>query len=98
MVDVASRGGASLPHPVADSISYAPTDGLSYDPEEPSYWDPAKLAKEVERVFEICHGCRMCFKYCDSFPTLFEAVDRKDGNVAALSPDETQAVMDDCFQ
>jgi glycerol-3-phosphate dehydrogenase subunit C len=83
---------------VADSIAYTPTDGLSYDPEEPRYWDPAKLAKEVERVFEICHGCRMCFKYCDSFPTLFEAVDRKDGNVAAVSADETAAVMDDCFQ
>jgi hypothetical protein len=42
-------------------IAYQPTDGLSYDPAEPRYWDPAALAKEVERTFEICHGCRMLF-------------------------------------
>ncbi|MBW2376847.1 MAG: hypothetical protein JRF55_12800, partial [Deltaproteobacteria bacterium] len=52
-------------------ISYQPTDGLSYDPSEPKYWDEDALDKETERVFEVCHGCRMCFKYCDSFPILF---------------------------
>ena len=84
---------------MADQISYAPTDGLSYDPEEPKYWDETGLAKEVTRVFEVCHGCRMCFKYCDSFPTLFDAIDKKhDGKVAALTAAETEAVMDDCFQ
>jgi glycerol-3-phosphate dehydrogenase subunit C len=83
---------------VADPISYAPTDGLSYDPEEPGYFDAGKLGKEVERVFEICHGCRMCFKYCDSFPTLFAAVDAKGGDVAAVTEAETATVMDACFQ
>ena len=56
-------------------ISYLPTDGLSYDPSEPVYWEEGALAREVTRVFEVCHGCRMCFKYCDSFPTLFSLVD-----------------------
>ena len=53
------------------NISYMPTDGLSYDPAEPKYWDEAALKKEVERLFEVCHGCRLCFKFCDSFPALF---------------------------
>jgi Fe-S oxidoreductase len=87
---------------VSDSnrpISYLPTDGLSYDPAEPKYWEPEALAKEVTRAFEICHGCRMCFKYCDSFPKLFDAIDRRhDGDVRKLEAAETEAVMDDCFQ
>src|SRR4029453_5589371 len=39
----------------------------------------------VTRGFELCHGCRMCFKYCDSFPTLFDLIDKKhDGDVTRL--------------
>jgi Fe-S oxidoreductase len=85
--------------PTDRPIAYKPTAGLSYDPGEPRYWDPAALAGEVERTFEICHGCRMCFKYCDSFPTLFKAIDEKhDGDVRKVTAAETQAVMDECFQ
>ena len=43
---------------MSDPIQYAPTAGLSYDPAEPKYWEPAMLAMELTRVFEICHGCR----------------------------------------
>ncbi|MEM8610159.1 MAG: heterodisulfide reductase-related iron-sulfur binding cluster [Myxococcota bacterium] len=80
-------------------ISYLPTDGLSYDPTEAKYWDEGALDKEVERVFEVCHGCRMCFKYCDSFPILFKAIDDEhDGQVHKLTPLDTEHVMDACFQ
>ncbi|MBM3643119.1 MAG: glycerol-3-phosphate dehydrogenase [Alphaproteobacteria bacterium] len=41
----------------------------------PWFWDEAALNKEMERVFDICHGCRRCFNLCDSFPTLFDLVD-----------------------
>ena len=81
------------------TIAYAPTDGLSYDPAEARYWQPEALAKEIERVFEICHGCRLCFKYCDSFPTLFSFLDeRHDGDVRRVTPSETRQVLDACFQ
>ncbi|MCE9593635.1 MAG: 4Fe-4S dicluster domain-containing protein [Planctomycetes bacterium] len=80
-------------------ISFAPTDGLTYDPNDPVYWRSDKLAAEVTRAFEICHGCRMCFKYCDSFPTLFDLIDNKyDGDVRQVTPAETERVMDACFQ
>ena len=80
-------------------ISYKPTDGLSYDPSEPKYWDRAGLDKEVTRAFEICHGCRMCFKFCDAFPDLFALIDKQhDGDVTKLSRAETDGVMDKCFQ
>lgn len=82
-----------------EHVSYLPTEGLSYDPAEDKYWDDKALAQEVERVFEVCHGCRMCFKYCDAFPNLFDAIDNKhDGDVRKLTAEETQGVMDDCFQ
>jgi len=37
--------------------------------------DGAALDSELERVFDICHGCRRCFSLCNSFPTLFDAID-----------------------
>ncbi len=80
-------------------ISYSPTDGLSYDPSDPVYWDAGALAQEIERTFEICHGCRLCFKYCDSFPTLFSFIDeRHDGQVRRITEAETAQVIDECFQ
>ena len=80
-------------------VSYKPTEGLTYDPEDERYWDPKALQLEVTRAFEVCHGCRMCFKYCDSFPSLFDFIDnRHEGKVAAITSAETAMVMDQCFQ
>ncbi len=81
------------------NISYSPTPGLCYDTADPVYWDESGLAQEMERTFEICHGCRLCFKYCDSFPSLFSFIDeRHDGNVRGVTDAETEQVMDECFQ
>ena len=90
--------GLFIPEPRVSAISYQPTDGLSYDPSEPLYWDEDALAKEITRVFETCHGCRMCFKYCDSFPTLFSFVDANDGDVRKVTFEQTEEVMNACFQ
>ena len=81
-------------------ISYQPTDGLTYDTEDPKYWEDDALDKEVQRVFEICNGCRMCFKFCDSFPSLFAFLDDAvhDGDVRKLTAGEKRTVMDACFQ
>ena len=84
---------------MASHESYMPSAGLSYDPSEAKYWDPESMQLEIRRVFEVCHGCRMCFKYCDSFPDLFRFIDeRHDGDVGLLSSDEVEHVMDQCFQ
>ncbi len=40
-----------------------------------AFWDRAKLDAELERVFDICHGCRRCVSLCHAFPTLFDLVD-----------------------
>jgi glycerol-3-phosphate dehydrogenase subunit C len=81
------------------AISYQPTEGLSYDPAEQKYWRQSELDKEIERIFEICHGCRLCFKYCDTFPSLFTLIDQKhDGNVKKLAAEEIENILDACFQ
>ncbi len=81
------------------TVSYQPTDGLSYDPSEEKYWRKDGLEKEMQRIFEICNGCRLCFKFCDTFPSLFTLLDKKyDGNVRKITPAETEKVLDTCFQ
>lgn len=83
--------------PDLDAIRYAPTDGLTYNPNDPKYWDKAALEKEINRTFDLCHSCRMCFKFCQSFPTLFAAVDQH-GDVRRLVEATRRQVIDQCFQ
>jgi Fe-S oxidoreductase len=80
-----------------DEIRYAPTDGLTYNPNVPLYWDNAALEKELLRTFDLCQGCRLCFKYCQAFPTLFDAVERH-GDVRKIPAAARRQVMDTCFQ
>lgn len=40
-----------------------------------SFYDLKLVEDELERVFDICHGCRRCFNLCDSFPRLFDMID-----------------------
>jgi len=84
----------------AGNISYQPTPGLTYDPDDPKYWDASALVGELRRTFEICHGCRLCFKFCDTFPTLFSLIDdaTHDGDVRRLTERETEGILDTCFQ
>ena len=43
-----------------------------------AFWDPAALDEELDRVFEICHGCRRCVSLCGAFPKLFDLIDEGD--------------------
>lgn len=53
------------------------------------------LREELTRAYDICHGCRLCFKFCTSFPTLFEFVDAHDGQDAArLTAAQQDQVVD----
>jgi Fe-S oxidoreductase len=79
-------------------ISYLPTAAVSYDPSEPVYWSPAALDEELRRTFEVCHGCRLCFKFCDTFPSLFALIDAREGDVRSVETAEAERVLDTCFQ
>jgi len=53
----------------------------------------------LARVFDVCHGCRLCFKLCSSFPTLFAFIDEHDDqDAAALTRAQQDQVVDECFQ
>lgn len=83
----------------SEPISYQPTDGLCYDPAAPPYWSREALWKEIVRIFAVCHGCRLCFKYCETFSDLFALLDRKyDGEVRSISAEEAEKLLDKCFQ
>ncbi|NBN90869.1 MAG: ferredoxin, partial [Actinobacteria bacterium] len=72
---------------------------ITYDPNHPKYLDEADVRAELTRVYDLCHGCRLCFKYCTSFPTLFKFVDKHDDQDAGkLTIAEQDQVVDECFQ
>lgn len=70
----------------------------TYDPSHPRYRDEPDLRAEFERVYDLCHGCRLCFNLCPSFPTLFDFIDARDGDVAAMTRTEQDQVVDECYQ
>ena len=70
-----------------------------YDPKDPLYLDEADVRDELTRVYDLCHGCRLCFKFCTSFPTLFDMIDQFDDQDAGrLTPAQQDQVVDECFQ
>ena len=72
---------------------------ITYDPKNPLYLDEADVREELTRVYDICHGCRLCFKFCSSFPTLFDYVDAHDDQDAGrMTPAQQDQVADECFQ
>ena len=65
---------------------------------DPSFYDEAALDKELERVFDICHGCRRCFSLCNSFPTLFDAIDEApSGELDTVDKKVYWDVVDHCY-
>jgi Fe-S oxidoreductase len=65
---------------------------------EPQFYDPESLNKELERVFDICHGCRRCFNLCNSFPTLFDLIDEsKTGELDGVDKKSFAQVVDHCY-
>jgi glycerol-3-phosphate dehydrogenase subunit C len=70
----------------------------TYDPSHPKYLDETDLRSELDRVYDACHGCRVCFNLCPSFPTLFDLIDERNGAVKELTADEQDRVVDECYQ
>ena len=55
------------PHSMSEGSLEAPTRH-EIDWKSPDYYDEGKLFEELERVYDICHGCRRCVSLCTSFP------------------------------
>ena len=66
--------------------------------QEPGFYDAQALEKEIERVFDICHGCRRCFNLCNSFPTLFDLIDESStGELDGVDKRSFSKVVDHCY-
>ncbi len=62
------------------------------------FYDETSLFQELERVFDICHGCRRCFSLCNSFPTLFDLVDESDTfEIDGVDHSDYWKVVDNCY-
>lgn len=66
--------------------------------DDPKFWDEDDLNKELERVYDICHGCRRCVSLCNAFPTLFDLVDESDTmEVDGVAVADYSKVVDQCY-
>ncbi len=63
----------------------------------PDFYDETMLDTELRRVFDICHGCRLCFNLCDAFPRLFDLVDAAgDKEMEGVASADFKTVADAC--
>ena len=68
------------------------------DWKNPDYYDEVKVFAEMERVFEICHGCRRCVSLCNSFPTLFDLIDESPSmEMDGVKKEDYWKVVEHCY-
>ena len=66
--------------------------------QSPEFHDEAAAQKEMERIFEICHGCRRCVSLCGAFPLLFDLIDEgKTGEIDGVDKSDYGKVVDQCY-
>lgn len=68
------------------------------DWKSPEFYNEDALLEELERVFDLCHGCRRCVSLCQSFPTLFDLVDESDTmEMDGVAKEDYWQVVDHCY-
>ena len=62
------------------------------------FYDEKSCFDEMERVFDICHGCRRCVSLCNSFPRLFDLIDEgATGEMDGVPREKYWEVVDQCY-
>ena len=78
----------SLEAPVRHAIEWKNTE----------YYSEESLFTELERVYDICHGCRRCVSLCNAFPTLFDLIDESDTmEVDGVEKADYAKVVEHCY-
>jgi Fe-S oxidoreductase len=68
------------------------------DWKNPDFYDATCLNQEMERVFDICHGCRRCVNLCTAFPRLFDLIDDSaSGELDGVNKQQFWEVVDRCY-
>ena len=76
-----------------DAPTRYPIDWKSAD-----YTNQILLDAELERVYDVCHGCRRCVSLCNAFPTLFDLIDESDTMaVDGVAKADYSKVVDQCY-
>lgn len=66
--------------------------------QDKGFYDKQDLYTEMERVFDLCHGCRRCVSLCQSFPILFDLVDESSTmEVDGVDKKDYHKVVDQCY-
>ncbi|MEJ2762197.1 MAG: Fe-S oxidoreductase, partial [Gammaproteobacteria bacterium] len=68
------------------------------DWQDPDFYDADKAFQEMERVFDICHGCRRCVSLCHAFPTLFDLIDESETlEIDGVAKEDYSKVVEHCY-
>ncbi|MCP5423457.1 MAG: Fe-S oxidoreductase [Gammaproteobacteria bacterium] len=88
MADQESTREGSLEAPTRHPINW----------HDPDFYNETSLFAELERVFDICHGCRRCFSLCHSFPSLFDMIDESESmELDGVEKADYWKVVDHCY-
>ena len=83
--------------PTREGSLQAPTRH-ALDWKNPEFYNEDAVLHEMERVFDLCHGCRRCVSLCNSFPTLFDLVDESSTmEVDGVDKKDYWKVVDHCY-
>lgn len=62
------------------------------------FYDESNLFSEMERIFDICQGCRRCVNLCTAFPRLFDLIDEGNtGEIDGVEKEKFWEVVDRCY-
>ncbi len=71
----------------------------TYSLSDPAYWDPKDLDQEFDRIFDLCHGCRLCFNLCPGFGDLFKKIDSLgELETGGLTAEDDQRFVNLCYE
>ena len=69
-------------------LNHSDITNTTYDITNTLYWDKSSLYQEMDRIYDVCIGCRLCFNLCPSFPSLFNSVDEAGKNKRIIAEKE----------
>ena len=98
MSDAPSGNNPSRPASAPKEGNLAAPTRHALDWHNPDFYDENAVNAELERVFDLCHGCRRCVSLCNAFPTLFDLVDESDTfEVDGVAKSDYMKVVDECY-
>ncbi|MGD0339350.1 MAG: anaerobic glycerol-3-phosphate dehydrogenase subunit C [Bacteroidota bacterium] len=71
---------------------------MNFDPQKEEFWDNTLFQKELDRIFDICNGCRLCYNLCPSFEVLFKKIDELDIEASKVPLEVKNEVIDLCYE